>query len=238
MAAGESTTADYTFGQIAIGQNICSIDQIKEALDIQNKLRTIGVEPKKLGDILVEKGYLSPQQANEVARQQIIQLAGTRVQIPGYELLSKIGQGAMGAVYKARQMSMDRVVAVKILGKQWSKDANFVQRFLREARAVAALSHENIITGIDVGVANDLHYFVMEFVEGKTASITGSIIGNILFVLGLSAFLGGLRRKEQTFSATAAASGWACSSLRLWRSPFRPSSPTSPRRSPRTRSWR
>jgi serine/threonine-protein kinase len=72
----------------------------------------------------------------------------------------------MGTVYKAKQLSMDRVVAIKVLSSRYSKDRTFVERFLREARAVARLNHENIITGIDVGEANGHHYFVMEFVDG------------------------------------------------------------------------
>jgi serine/threonine-protein kinase len=89
-----------------------------------------------------------------------------KLNIPGYELITKIGQGAMGTVFKAKQVSMDRVVAIKVLSSRYSKDRVFVERFLREARAVAKLNHENIISGIDVGEANGHHYFVMEFVDG------------------------------------------------------------------------
>jgi serine/threonine-protein kinase len=159
--------SDYTFGQIAIRENICTFEQVKECLDIQAKLRTLGIEPKKLGEILIEKGYLTPDQAVQVAKLQV-QSASTssKLSIPGYELISRIGQGAMGTVYKAKQVSMDRVVAIKVLSPRYSKDRTFVERFLREARAVAKLNHENIITGIDVGEANGHHYFVMEFVDG------------------------------------------------------------------------
>jgi len=159
--------SDYTFGQIAIRENICSFDHVKECLDIQSKLRTLGIEPKKLGEILIEKGYLSPEQAVQVAKLQVQSASSSsKLSIPGYELISRIGQGAMGTVFKAKQVSMDRVVAIKVLSPRYSKDRTFVERFLREARAVAKLNHENIITGIDVGEANGHHYFVMEFVDG------------------------------------------------------------------------
>ena len=159
--------SDYTFGQIAIRENICTFEQVKECLDIQLKLRTLGIEPKKLGEILIEKGYLSPDQAVQVAKLQVQSVSSSsKLSIPGYELISRIGQGAMGTVYKAKQVSMDRVVAIKVLSPRYSKDRTFVERFLREARAVAKLNHENIITGIDVGEANGHHYFVMEFVDG------------------------------------------------------------------------
>jgi serine/threonine-protein kinase len=166
-SSSAANKSDYTFGQIAIRENICTFEQVKECLDIQSKLRTLGIEPKKLGEILIEKGYLSADQAVQVAKSQVQSAASSsKLSIPGYELISRIGQGAMGTVYKAKQVSMDRVVAIKVLSPRYSKDRTFVERFLREARAVAKLNHENIITGIDVGEANGHHYFVMEFVDG------------------------------------------------------------------------
>jgi serine/threonine-protein kinase len=165
--SGGANKSDYSFGQVAIRENICSFEQVKECLDIQSKLRTLGIEPKKLGEILIEKGYLTPDQAVQLAKSQVQSMAtSSKLNIPGYELISRIGQGAMGTVYKAKQVSMDRVVAIKVLSPRYSKDRTFVERFLREARAVAKLNHENIITGIDVGESNGHHFFVMEFVDG------------------------------------------------------------------------
>jgi serine/threonine protein kinase len=166
--SGAANKADYTFGQIAIRENICTFEQVKECLDIQSKLRGLGIEPKKLGEILIEKGYLTPDQAVQLAKSQMATMSSNsgKLSIPGYELISRIGQGAMGTVYKAKQVSMDRVVAIKVLSSRYSKDRTFVERFLREARAVAKLNHENIIGGIDVGEANGHHYFVMEYVDG------------------------------------------------------------------------
>src|SRR5258708_2159123 len=150
--------SDYTFGQIAIRENICTFEQVKECLDIQSKLRTLGIEPKKLGEILIEKGYLRPDQAVQIAKAQVQSASSaSKLTIPGYELISRIGQGAMGTVYKAKQVSMDRVVAIKVLSPRYSKDRTFVERFLREARAVAKLNHENILTGIADGEANGHH---------------------------------------------------------------------------------
>src|SRR5688572_27169265 len=123
-SGGAANKADYTFGQIAIRENICTFEQVKECLDIQSKLRGLGIEPKKLGEILIEKGYLSPDQAVQVAKAQASAAApgaSHKLNIPGYELMSKIGQGAMGTVYKAKQLSMDRVVAIKVLSSRYSK---------------------------------------------------------------------------------------------------------------------
>src|SRR5262245_29136676 len=83
-----------------------------------------------------------------------------------YELLSKLGEGGMGAVYKARQISMDREVALKILPRRFAANEEYLQRFLREARATAKLNHLNIVAGIDVGHADGYYYFAMELVEG------------------------------------------------------------------------
>ena len=89
-------------------------------------------------------------------------------EVSGFELLDKIGEGSMGVVYKARQKSLDRVVALKILSPRLARNARYVARFEREARAVAKLNHPNIVGGIDVGVDQGFHYFAMELVEGGT----------------------------------------------------------------------
>jgi|GEM_PF-1122983 len=88
--------------------------------------------------------------------------------IGGFELLATLGKGGMGVVFKARQVSMDRIVALKVLPPSLAKNEAFVQRFLREARSAARLNHPNIVQGIDVGQAEGHYYFAMEFVDGTT----------------------------------------------------------------------
>jgi len=85
-----------------------------------------------------------------------------------FELNAKLGEGGMGAVYLARQISLGRQVAIKILPPKLAQNAELLERFKREARATAKLNHPNIIAGIDVGEANGYHYFAMEYVEGET----------------------------------------------------------------------
>ncbi len=85
---------------------------------------------------------------------------------PQLELIAFIGQGGMGAVYKARQRELDRVVALKILPPDIGQDAAFADRFTREARSLAKLSHPGIVTIHDFGRADGLFFFVMEFVDG------------------------------------------------------------------------
>jgi serine/threonine protein kinase len=85
---------------------------------------------------------------------------------PQLEIIELIGRGGMGAVYKARQPSLDRLVALKILPPGVAGDAGFAERFTREARALARLSHPNIVAVYDFGQAAGMPFFVMEYVDG------------------------------------------------------------------------
>jgi tRNA A-37 threonylcarbamoyl transferase component Bud32 len=85
---------------------------------------------------------------------------------PQLEIIELLGQGGMGAVYKARQPRLDRLVALKILPPQSALDPNFAERFAREARALARLSHPQIVAMYDFGDVNGLYYFLMEYVDG------------------------------------------------------------------------
>jgi serine/threonine-protein kinase len=90
------------------------------------------------------------------------------VPIPGYQLLEKLGTGSMGTVYKARQLSMNRLVAVKILKPRLAANQAFLEMFQREAHLAAKFSSNHAVQAIDVGSAAGIHYFVMEYVEGTT----------------------------------------------------------------------
>jgi tRNA A-37 threonylcarbamoyl transferase component Bud32 len=84
----------------------------------------------------------------------------------GLEILDFVGAGGMGAVYKARQVRLDRLVAVKILPAELGRDSAFEERFAREARSLAMLNHPNIVAIYDFGQTDGLYYLIMEFVEG------------------------------------------------------------------------
>lgn len=88
--------------------------------------------------------------------------------IGGCQLLSEVGQGGMGVIYKARQLSLDRDIAIKILSSRLADDPAFVERFQREARAIAKRNHQNILAIYDVGVDQGLHYMIMELIEGQS----------------------------------------------------------------------
>jgi serine/threonine protein kinase len=85
-----------------------------------------------------------------------------------YTVVSQIGRGGMGVVYKARDESLNRFVAIKVLNEQLTEDSTFLQRFVREAQAAAGLSHPNIVQIFFIGEDNGHPYFVMEFVSGRS----------------------------------------------------------------------
>ncbi len=85
-----------------------------------------------------------------------------------YELIEKIGSGGMADVYKAKDILLDRIVAVKILHSNFAEDNDFIVRFRHEAQSAGKLSHPNIVGIYDVGCDGDVHYIVMEYVEGET----------------------------------------------------------------------
>jgi eukaryotic-like serine/threonine-protein kinase len=88
--------------------------------------------------------------------------------VGGYHILNRLGQGGMGAVYLARQLSLDRNVAMKVLLEQLAEDPQFIARFTREAYAAAQLTHHNMVQIHDIGAQKGTHFFSMEFVEGQT----------------------------------------------------------------------
>jgi serine/threonine-protein kinase len=87
-----------------------------------------------------------------------------------FELVEKIGQGGMGVVYRGRQVSLDRVVAVKILSKALYDNQEFIKRFEREAKAVARINHPNIVGVYAFGEADGMWYMVCEFIDGSSLS--------------------------------------------------------------------
>jgi len=89
----------------------------------------------------------------------------------GYEILSKLGQGGMGAVYKARQPMLNRLVALKMMAPNLSGDPAFVARFIREASAAANLNHPNMVQVYTAGENDKIYYIVMEFVEGESLRV-------------------------------------------------------------------
>ncbi len=137
----------------------------------QRALQEILENPNENEDLprhLYARGWITQTQYHTL--QSAIRSRSTADAIPGFEILETLGSGGMGTTYKARQISMDRVVALKVLLPKWSRDSNYVRRFEREARMAARLNHENIATAYEVGSFAGNHYLAMEYVEGQTLS--------------------------------------------------------------------
>ena len=84
-----------------------------------------------------------------------------------YRIQAKIGEGGMAVVYRALDVVLRRIVAIKVLRAQYAGDPEFVDRFRREAQAAASLSHPNVVNIFDVGQDADVHYIVLEYVQGR-----------------------------------------------------------------------
>lgn len=114
--------------------------------------------------LVLQKGLLSPVQVEIVET-----LRQPTAAIPGYEILSVIGQGGMGVVYKARQLNLDRVVALKTILVNQAANPTMLARFEQEAQTVARLVHPHIVAAYDFGRHAGRLYFAMEYVEGEDA---------------------------------------------------------------------
>ena len=101
--------------------------------------------------------------------------------LPAYNVQTFIAQGGMGAVYLARQKSLDRPVAIKILPREFGQDKDFRKQFEAEAKAMALLNHPNLIGVYDFGEVDDMPYIVMEYVNGKSLhhSAHGKVIDQV-----------------------------------------------------------
>ncbi len=217
-------------GNMAVARGWVSPAQLAECLEIQKSRSAGAAAPALLGEILLERKYLSPERLQWILLHQeryIVECPhckarllapelppGTRTlctkcrkpmilggpgqppraaegpaqvetvpsppptpedpmigrEIAGYRVEGKLGAGGMGVVYKARQIALDRTVALKFLKADTDASPDFIERFKREAQAAARLNHTNVIQVYDAGHEGDTLFFSMEFVEGETLS--------------------------------------------------------------------
>jgi serine/threonine-protein kinase len=162
-------TADKRDAALALGEeDRLALALIGRGLVIAEEVDKCRGEPRGAQPLLrrlAKAGFLTAAQTQRLG-QELPQLVEQH--IPGYQLLERLGKGTTGTVYKARQLSMNRLVAVKVLHPRLARDPDFLERFRQEARVAAKFSSNHVVQAIDVGSAGDLHYFVMEYVEGTT----------------------------------------------------------------------
>jgi serine/threonine protein kinase len=164
-ALGLGANLDTEVGKLVVDMGLATSTELDFCREQQKQ--SSDPNQRSLADLLVEHSFITVNQAKRI-RSQLEDRKGTS-QIPGYQLMGRIGRGAMATVYKARQLSLDRIVAIKVLPRKMSESKEFVDRFYMEGKAAAKLSHPNIVQAIDVASTPDgYHYFVMEYIEGKT----------------------------------------------------------------------
>ena len=163
-----SALDDSQFARLVIERKLCTPNEVELVLAEQKALNEKG-KNTPLAELMAQHGFVTHTQ---ITRLQMAMdedsMYRPAQQIPGFQIRGKLGQGAMAVVFKAKQLSLDRLVAIKVLPKRLSENQEFVDRFYREGRAAARLNHANIVQAYDVGESSGYHYFVMEFIDGQT----------------------------------------------------------------------
>ncbi|TWU40916.1 serine/threonine-protein kinase [Novipirellula artificiosorum] len=143
--------------------DLCLELQLLSVTDVE-ALRSVAVDQYALiAQIALRRGLLSPTDVDIVESLQF----PTRV-VPSYEILDLVGRGGMGVVYRARQIDLDRQVALKTILVSNVSNPTAAARFEREARALARLQHPNIVQALNFGKHQGRYHFAMEFVEGRS----------------------------------------------------------------------
>ncbi|MFN2223333.1 MAG: hypothetical protein ACK2UH_12315, partial [Candidatus Promineifilaceae bacterium] len=134
------TSYDTVFGKMAVDQGLCTDKELRRSIrELQERRK---ITPVMLQELLIELGFITATQAERLKRSIRDNKAAVH-QIPGYKILGKIGAGAMAFVYKAKQLSLNRTVAIKVLPKRFSENPEYVQRFYKEGQAAGKLNHPN-----------------------------------------------------------------------------------------------
>ncbi len=164
----EATTVEkklgVLFGEVATKLMFLTKDELEACLRAEERAKT-GLPPEEPPTVVTN----APTTEEEIAAPEADPQSEDEP-IKGYQLVERLGVGAMGAVLKAVKKDSGETVALKILKPELAKDVEFVQRFNREALAVQALHHPNIIRAVQIGKSGDYHFFAMEFVDGESAS--------------------------------------------------------------------
>ena len=157
---------DEAFSRYVLKTQMATKQQLADALDSQKMVAEHDMH-LPLGEALVRLGAITPLQRTNV--ENLIQngLTGPK-QLSHYQLLKKLGEGKMGAVFLAQDTAASRKVALKLLPAELAADAEFLDRFRHEARATGKLNHINIVTAFSMGEDAGQHFYVMEYCEGES----------------------------------------------------------------------
>jgi serine/threonine protein kinase len=154
-----------------IGQPVGSVANLLDALRRNSLLSEVqsrelgkeikGANVKEIAGRLLQRGWLSPYQVNQVLQGRLKELI-----VGPYLLLERLGEGGAGQVFKARHQKMNRIVALKLIRKELLTDPEVVGRFYREIQVLSQLDHPNSVHAYDAGPAGATHFLAMEYVEG------------------------------------------------------------------------
>lgn len=181
----ESLRRELLFADILLRRRLVALDEINAAL--KSRQQTAG--DLSLGQILMRRRLISPEQFLHVAQEcqregenllnkvvrgtaDMIEMAhpDTPVHIGRYEIVRELGRGGMGVVYEARDVELNRLVAIKTLLAGELSNAEDVERFKREAEVTAAFNHPGIVPIHEVGMHGNIHYFTMDYIDGMSLS--------------------------------------------------------------------
>jgi serine/threonine protein kinase len=154
-------TPDAQFLKAAVAKGLLDQDLAREVF------RAAQDAGRPVSELLVERGVMTTFTVDVVAK-EVAKNSGPKV-IAGFQITSKLGQGGMGAVYRATQLSIGREVALKVMSPDVAKNKGFAERFLREAMAMGAINHPNVITCFDAGQDGKLLYMALELMTGGDA---------------------------------------------------------------------
>ena len=168
-SAGLSALNESSLEQSILKRGLATPQEIEACKTHRTKLVPKDGEPSRgLLEVMVDAKVLTRSQSMRLLKEVSASETSKKFDIPGYQIIEKLGKGSMGIVYKARQASVDRIVAVKVLLDSLAQNREFIKRFDREAKIAAKLQHNNIVNAIDAGQVDGHHFFVMEYVEGGT----------------------------------------------------------------------
>lgn len=171
---------DLQYARLALIERLASPAQVQKAMGLLRKITEAGGTAPPIGEVLMGQNTISAVQHEGLMRRlsevegAIADAKGGLHEVPrrlgAYEIIERIGRGGMGAVYKARQLHMDRIVALKILAAHLTRDRKYIRQFIREARAAGQISHPNLVAVHEVGQAGPHFFICMEYVEGRPLS--------------------------------------------------------------------
>ena len=180
--AGARHSVETLIGRAAVERGLATRDQVLSAFEVIKQFPR-EERASRFVEVFVSRGVLTAEQIetlrgwvsddDDPSAKSGSGMAAPKVSsagmIPGYRIERKLGAGAMGTVVLTRQLSLDRLVAIKLLPAKFAKDAQYIDRFYKEGKAAARLNDPNIVAAYDVGQApGGEYFFVMEFIDGDT----------------------------------------------------------------------